>query len=87
MVAISGFTLKVAAGPNNNTVFRYLHEVSALISVQLKDRWMGHGILAQSPTYMEDNRQDLISGMDFLWLVLSLMVHSHRIHKIRLKKP
>jgi hypothetical protein len=37
----NGFTLGVAAGLNDNTALSYLHEVSALISDKLKDRWMG----------------------------------------------
>ena len=65
----NGFTLGVAAGLNNNTVLRHLLEVSDLIAVKLKDRWIGYGIFEQSPTYMEDNRARF-HLRDFLWLVL-----------------
>ena len=65
----NGFTLGVAAGLNDTTVLRHLLEVSDLIAVKLKDRWMGYGILDQSPTYMEDNRARF-HLRNFLWLVL-----------------
>ena len=51
-----GVTLGVAAKLNPNTALKYLHEVSALIADKLKFKWMGYGILEQSPTYMEDCR-------------------------------
>ena len=52
----NGFTLGVAAKLKKNTALKYLHEVSALIADKLKDKWMGYGILEQSPTYMENCR-------------------------------
>jgi hypothetical protein len=52
----NGFTLGVAAKLKSNTVLKYLHEVAALIGEKLKDKWMGYGILEQSPTYMENCR-------------------------------
>ncbi len=46
-----GFTLGVAAKLKPNTALKYLHEVAALISDKMNKKWMGYGILEQSPTY------------------------------------
>ena len=52
----NGFTLGVAAGLNDNTALSYLHEVSALISDKLKDRWMGQQSAASASANMAHAR-------------------------------